>query len=81
MAWKEMKGRRLQNWGGLPHPKGMIPSKIPEYFDFVIQRLSYLKRFGGDKPNHILVNEYLPGGGIMVIMVTSNILQSFSDHF
>lgn len=28
--WTQLKNRRLQNWGGIPHPKGMIPEKIPE---------------------------------------------------
>ncbi|XP_064078884.1 alpha-ketoglutarate-dependent dioxygenase alkB homolog 6-like isoform X2 [Macrobrachium nipponense] len=27
--WKELSHRRLQNWGGLPHPKGMVAEDIP----------------------------------------------------
>lgn len=27
--WVVLSGRRLQNWGGLPHPKGMVVEKIP----------------------------------------------------
>ena len=43
--------------------------------DIIIQWLkSYTKRvgdidglFGAKKPNHVLINEYLPGQGIMVV--------------
>lgn len=27
--WKELAHRKLQNWGGLPHPKGMVAEAIP----------------------------------------------------
>lgn len=32
--WTQLKNRRLQNWGGIPHVKGMIPEKIPEVCNF-----------------------------------------------
>jgi len=28
--WTQLRNRRLQNWGGIPHPNGMIPERIPE---------------------------------------------------
>ncbi|XP_076359796.1 putative RNA/DNA demethylase ALKBH6 isoform X2 [Tachypleus tridentatus] len=28
--WTNLAHRRLQNWGGLPHPKGMIPEPLPK---------------------------------------------------
>lgn len=28
--WRDLPRRRLQIWGGTPHPKGMIAEKIPE---------------------------------------------------
>nr|CAD7453543.1 unnamed protein product [Timema tahoe] len=28
--WTQLAHRRLQNWGGIPHPKGMIAEKIPD---------------------------------------------------
>ncbi|PSN38936.1 Alpha-ketoglutarate-dependent dioxygenase alkB 6 [Blattella germanica] len=28
--WTQLSHRRLQNWGGIPHPKGMIAEKIPD---------------------------------------------------
>ena len=68
-----MKGRRLQNWGGYPHEKGMVPTKLPPWFQKICERLSQETKIFEKIPNHILVNEYLPGGGIMV----SNSLYSF----
>jgi len=28
--WTQLSHRRLQNWGGIPHPKGMIAEEIPD---------------------------------------------------
>lgn len=27
--WTQLTRRRLQNWGGTPHPRGMIVEEIP----------------------------------------------------
>jgi alkylated DNA repair protein alkB family protein 6 len=27
--WTQLSNRRLQNWGGMPHPRGMIAEEIP----------------------------------------------------
>ncbi|XP_014671332.1 PREDICTED: alpha-ketoglutarate-dependent dioxygenase alkB homolog 6-like [Priapulus caudatus] len=43
----------------------MIPEKMPEWLDVLIQRLSGLDVFDGKIPNHVLVNEYEAGQGIM----------------
>ncbi|XP_066964140.1 alpha-ketoglutarate-dependent dioxygenase alkB homolog 6 isoform X1 [Macrobrachium rosenbergii] len=63
--WKELSHRRLQNWGGLPHPKGMVAEDIPLWLQEQMDKISSLNVFGKHKPNHVLVNEYLPGQGIM----------------
>ncbi|XP_068730333.1 alpha-ketoglutarate-dependent dioxygenase alkB homolog 6-like isoform X2 [Montipora capricornis] len=54
--WTKLSGRRLQNWGGLPHPK---------WLQTYANKIGALQVFDSVKPNHVLVNEYEPGQGIM----------------
>merc|ERR1711892_178106 len=70
----QLANRRLQNWGGVPHPKGMIAEKMPGWLEDYVGRVNTLGGFGdevardGKKPtlaNHVLLNEYHPGQGIM----------------
>uniref|UniRef100_A0ABM5ERK5 Alpha-ketoglutarate-dependent dioxygenase alkB homolog 6 isoform X2 n=1 Tax=Pogona vitticeps TaxID=103695 RepID=A0ABM5ERK5_9SAUR len=63
--WTQLSGRRLQNWGGLPHPKGMVPEILPPWLRAYADRVSSLGVFGGRRANHVLVNEYCPGEGIL----------------
>lgn len=64
--WTQLSNRRLQNWGGIPHPKGMIAERIPTWLQEYMSRIGQLGIFKSDKmPNHVLVNEYLSGQGIM----------------
>ncbi|XP_063059030.1 alpha-ketoglutarate-dependent dioxygenase alkB homolog 6 [Engraulis encrasicolus] len=63
--WTQLSGRRLQNWGGLPHPKGMLAEKLPDWLLKYSNRISALGAFAGKAANHVLVNEYKPGEGIM----------------
>ncbi|XP_023706518.1 alpha-ketoglutarate-dependent dioxygenase alkB homolog 6 [Cryptotermes secundus] len=63
--WTQLSHRRLQNWGGIPHPKGMVAEKLPEWLLVFTQKIGKLDLFGGKQPNHVLVNEYQPGEGIM----------------
>lgn len=63
--WTQLSARRLQNWGGLPHPKGMIAETIPEWLQTYCQKISSLGAFSGKTANHVLVNEYKSGEGIM----------------
>lgn len=62
--WVTLRGRRLQNWGGLPHPKGMVPDDIPKWLRIYMDRVSNLGLFDGKNANHVLINEYKPGQGI-----------------
>ncbi|KAJ8266059.1 hypothetical protein GJAV_G00125440 [Gymnothorax javanicus] len=63
--WTQLKNRRLQNWGGLPHPKGMLAEKLPDWLQTYAEKISALGIFAGKTANHVLVNEYNPGEGIM----------------
>ncbi|XP_068602789.1 alpha-ketoglutarate-dependent dioxygenase alkB homolog 6 [Brachionichthys hirsutus] len=63
--WTQLSGRRLQNWGGSPHPKGMMAERIPDWLRAYCDRVSSLGAFGGRTANHVLVNEYKEGEGIM----------------
>lgn len=31
--WTQLRNRRLQNWGGMPHTKGMIPEQMPDWLE------------------------------------------------
>ncbi|XP_018607078.2 alpha-ketoglutarate-dependent dioxygenase alkB homolog 6 isoform X3 [Scleropages formosus] len=63
--WTQLLGRRLQNWGGLPHLNGMLAEKLPIWLQQYCNKISDLGVFGGKTANHVLVNEYKPGEGIM----------------
>ncbi|XP_063995273.1 alpha-ketoglutarate-dependent dioxygenase alkB homolog 6 [Diachasmimorpha longicaudata] len=64
--WTQLSHRRLQNWGGIPHPKGMIAEEIPRWLQKYIDKVTSLDVFDRKTlPNHVLINEYLPGQGIM----------------
>uniref|UniRef100_A0A8W7K9V9 Fe2OG dioxygenase domain-containing protein n=1 Tax=Anopheles albimanus TaxID=7167 RepID=A0A8W7K9V9_ANOAL len=64
--WTHLANRRLINYGGIPHPKGMIAESIPAWLERYVDRINELGLFEqGTKANHVLVNEYLPGQGIM----------------
>ena len=61
-----MSGRRLQNLGGVVHPKGLIPTPVPEW---LAAQMAKVRASAGDllpaPINHVLVNEYQPGDGIL----------------
>ncbi|KAL0107038.1 hypothetical protein PUN28_015532 [Cardiocondyla obscurior] len=64
--WTQLSHRRLQNWGGIPHPKGMIAEGMPDWLQKYIDKVTTLNAFEKEVvPNHVLINEYLSGQGIM----------------
>lgn len=63
--WTCLSNRRLQDYGGVPHARGMIPEKIPSWLQTYMDKVNSLNLFEGKKSNQVLVNEYLPGQGIM----------------
>lgn len=65
----QLSGRRLQNHGGIVHAKGLIPAPIPRWLQQLLKALpaQLLGLFPADQPpNHVLINSYQPGCGIMV---------------
>jgi len=64
--WTQLSNRRLQNYGGVPHKNGMISEKIPDWLHkSAVDKVNSLSLFGGKNANHVLLNEYKPGEGIM----------------
>ncbi|GLI67661.1 hypothetical protein VaNZ11_011912 [Volvox africanus] len=67
--WVQLSGRRLQNLGGVVHAKGLIPAPLPSWLEPLLTRLAGEGGegglYGGKPPNHVLINSYLPGEGIM----------------
>lgn len=65
VRWTQLKNRRLINFGGVPTQKGMIAEEMPSYLQAYVDKINELNIFGEAKANHILLNEYRPGQGIM----------------
>ncbi|XP_011178335.1 alpha-ketoglutarate-dependent dioxygenase alkB homolog 6 [Zeugodacus cucurbitae] len=63
--WTQLLNRRLINYGGVPHPNGMIAEEIPDWLQVYMEKINNLNILRSRKANHVLVNEYLPGQGIM----------------
>ena len=64
--WTEVSGRRLQNLGGVVHKKGLIPTPVPEWLAAQIKKVRASAGELLPAPiNHVLVNEYQPGDGIL----------------
>ncbi|KAH8287794.1 hypothetical protein KR018_000325 [Drosophila ironensis] len=63
--WTQLLNRRLVNYGGVPHPNGMIAEEIPEWLQGYVDKVNNLGVFESQNANHVLVNEYLPGQGIL----------------
>ncbi|KAI0698177.1 hypothetical protein C8T65DRAFT_742903 [Cerioporus squamosus] len=70
--WKRLNNRRLQIWGGdLTKKQTLIPQDMPvfvnQYPDIIgrIRDLGVFKASAHGEPNHVIMNEYAPGQGIM----------------
>ncbi|KAK1279584.1 hypothetical protein QJS04_geneDACA015136 [Acorus gramineus] len=63
--WKTLKNRRLQNWGGVVHEKGLLPQDLPPWLKGVTNKICDMTGLFPSPINHVLINEYLPDQGIM----------------
>jgi len=64
LRWTQLRYRRLINLGGTPLLEGMCPEPIPDAFHAVMARAFDAKMLPY-ACNHILINEYRPGHGIL----------------
>lgn len=68
-AWRDMKGRRLQSWGGVPDPLNggqMSIEPLPPWLNTISSVLVDAGIFTKEvHPDHCLLNEYAPGQGIL----------------
>lgn len=63
-----LNGRKAMAIGGMVQPKGLIPTPLPSWSSRLISKLmedECSSWYGGSLPNHLLVNRYLPGEGIL----------------
>jgi alkylated DNA repair protein alkB homolog 6 len=69
--WEVLSGRRLLNLGGIVHPRGgLIQEPLPRFIEPLATRVQhefalYGAGSAGDRANHVLLNEYQPGQGIL----------------
>ncbi|XP_030481354.1 alkylated DNA repair protein ALKBH6 homolog [Cannabis sativa] len=63
--WKSLKNRRLQNWGGIVHEKGLLAQPLPPWLAKVTLKICEETGLFPAPINHVLINEYLPNQGIM----------------
>lgn len=63
--WKSLKNRKLQNWGGVVHEKGLLAQDLPPWLKRVTERIFEESCLFPSAINHVLINEYLPNQGIM----------------
>lgn len=66
VQWKRLRGRELQNWGGLPHARGMVSVPLPPFLALLSKELVARGIFPeSEMANHVLVNRYAAGEGIL----------------
>ncbi|CAL4933502.1 unnamed protein product [Urochloa decumbens] len=91
--WKSLKNRRLQNWGGVVHEKGLLPQALPSWLTRITDRICQWTGLFPSAINHVLINEYHPNQGIMphqdgpayypvvaIISLTSPVVIDFTPH-
>ncbi|TVU31108.1 hypothetical protein EJB05_22779, partial [Eragrostis curvula] len=91
--WKSLKNRRLQNWGGVVHEKGLLPQALPPWLTKITDRICQWTGLFPSAINHVLINEYHPNQGIMphqdgpayypvvaIISLASPVVIDFTPH-
>ncbi|VVB12294.1 unnamed protein product [Arabis nemorensis] len=91
--WKTLKNRRLQNWGGMVHEKGLVPQELPSWLTKITAKIYESSGLFPSAINHVLINEYHPDQGIMphqdgpayfpvvaILSLGSPVVMDFSPH-
>ncbi|XP_051224902.1 alkylated DNA repair protein ALKBH6 homolog isoform X2 [Lolium perenne] len=91
--WKTLKNRRLQNWGGVVHEKGLLPQALPPWLTKITDKICQWTGLFPSAINHVLINEYHPNQGIMphqdgpayfpvvaIISLASPVVIDFTPH-
>ncbi|KAF5822954.1 putative oxoglutarate/iron-dependent dioxygenase, alpha-ketoglutarate-dependent dioxygenase AlkB [Helianthus annuus] len=91
--WKVLKNRRLQNWGGIVHEKGLLPQDLPPWLTKITEKIRDVSSLFPSAINHVLINEYLPNQGIMphqdgpayypvvaILSIGSPVVMDFTPH-
>ncbi|KAI3738794.1 hypothetical protein L2E82_28954 [Cichorium intybus] len=91
--WKSLKNRRLQNWGGIVHEKGLLPQDLPPWLTNITEKIKEELLLFPSAINHVLINEYLPNQGIMphqdgpayfpvvaILSLGSPVIMDFTPH-
>ncbi|VDD91242.1 unnamed protein product [Enterobius vermicularis] len=66
--WQVLRDRRVQSWGGVVGKFGLIPDGVlPKWLEDIVSKLMAVPDVFPDssRPNHVLINDYHPGNGIM----------------
>jgi len=63
-CWVRLKTRQLQNWGGIVGSEKFIAEPLPVYLQQICHQLHSSGAFPVH-PNHVLLNRYTPGQGIL----------------
>ncbi|PWA92937.1 Oxoglutarate/iron-dependent dioxygenase [Artemisia annua] len=92
--WKSLKNRRLQDWGGIVHGKGLLPQDLPSWLTKITEKISEESSLYPSAINHVLINEYLPNQGIMphqdgpayfpvvaILSLGSPVVMDFTPHY
>ncbi|KAM0857855.1 hypothetical protein ACQ4PT_048217 [Festuca glaucescens] len=90
---KTLKNRRLQNWGGVVHDKGLLPQALPPWLTKITDKICQWTGLFPSAINHVLINEYHPNQGIMphqdgpayfpvvaIISLASPVVIDFTPH-
>lgn len=64
----QVSGRKLQSFGGTVHEKwgGLLQAPLPTWLKPLLTKLEHNFQLYEGSPNHVLLNVYEPGQGILV---------------